>query len=357
MGSWRFSVGRRGVSRVTVFERPKGASIYVEWFDDDGRHRKALKSEIGHPVTDRELAMTIARRMSEAQERKRNLQAAEALGIPQPHTLKDLLDRRHADLEDTWTEKYRKDRARRKAFWLRHLGGDLQLTRAAGMAGTIERIVRREGADKSDRWRHDVLRYLVDSFIYAERKLKWIEPRHNLSAVDLPKPKGRSHAYTLVEACSLVASLWRVHPVAGWIGTVAFQTGRRLSAIRTLHPEHVTTEGRVTFITFPGETDKARNTGEAVVYDLPERTDWAVPSQEICNDWLHEAEKAAGIEHVKGRGYHGLKRLYATLTTGMEGADKQAGTLRSTLEGHYRQDVREPKMEVAKALAGHLLGQ
>lgn len=295
--------------------------------------------------------------MADAQERKRNLDAAEALGIPRPRTLKDLLDRRHDDLSDTWSKKYRKSRDLRRNFWLKHLGSDLLITRAASMAGAIERIARDQQGKKSDRWRQDHLRYLVDSFIYAERKLKWIEPRHNLSAVDIPRAKSKSHAYTLDEARKVVEKLWAVDPVAGWIGTVAFQTGRRLSAIRTLKPEHVTAQDGETVIRFPGETDKARNTGEAVVVGLPKRTDWSVPRPETCNEWIHKAEELAGVEHIKGRGYHGLKRLYATLTTGLHGADKQAGTLRSTLEGHYRQDLIDPKREVAKVLAGHLLGQ
>ena len=59
----------------------------------------------------------------------------------------------------------------------------------------------------------------------------------------------------------------------------------------------------------------------------------------------------AGIEHVKGRGYHGIKRRFATATRGMVGRDKQAGTLEGTLENHYVQDDRDPKKAVAEALA------
>ena len=134
------------------------------------------------------------------------------------------------------------------------------------------------------------------------------------------------------------------------------QTGRRLSAARALTGPAITRRGSWTTIQFPGETDKARNTGTAAVYELPERTDWTVPSEELCNDWIHLAEAGAGVPHVKGRGWHGLKRLYATLTTDLAGADKQSGTRRETLEGHYRQDMLGPKQEVAIALAGLLKG-
>ena len=293
------------------------------------------------------MAKDAARRFSAAQERRRNQDAAVALGLPTQRTLPELLERRHADLSPRWTKKYAKSRELRRAFWLDKLGG---VSLAGLNAAVVERIAREAQGDKSDRWRQDVLRYLVDSFIYAERKLKWIEPRDNLSAVEIPSARGTSRPYTAAEARKLLPALWAT-PVAGWMGVVALQTGRRLSAIRTLTDECVTVAGEWTYIDFPGETDKARNTGTAAVYGLPERTDWTIPSEGLCNDWIHEGEQRAGVEHMRGRGWHGLKRLYATLTTDLPGADKQSGTRRETLEGHYRQDLMAPKREVAREVA------
>ena len=80
MASWRYSVGRKGVSRCTVFERADATSLFVEWWDDDGRHRAALSTITGHPITDKDLAIEAVQRMSAAQERKRNQSAADALG-------------------------------------------------------------------------------------------------------------------------------------------------------------------------------------------------------------------------------------------------------------------------------------
>lgn len=355
VGAWRFTVGHKGVSRITVFERPDATSLFVEWWDDFGRHRQALSDALGHPVTEKKVAEKIARRMALAQERKRNQQAVELLGLPTGRTLKELLDRRHADLKRKWTPKYAKSRDALHKFWLARLG-DVRLT--AVTAAVVERIALEAQAEgkkpKSVRWRQDVLRYLVDSFIYAEKKLKWIEARHNLSAVDVPVAKGKSVAYTEEEGRSLVRMLWTVHPVAGWLGTVAFQTGRRIGAIRTLDASAVTTDADWTLIAFPGETDKARNTGVAAVHELPARSDWSVPSYEACVDWLEAAEKRAGISHLPGRGWHGLKRLYATLTVNQPGADRQSGTRKETLEAHYRQDVLNPKKDIARLLAEKL---
>jgi hypothetical protein len=356
LGAWRFRVGRKGVSRVTVFERHDATSIFVEWWDDEGRHRAALSTVVGHPVTSREMAEEVARRMSAAQERRRNQQAADMLGIPTVRTLTELLDRRHADLEPTWSTKYAKSRKLRKAFWLDKLG-DARLTHVR--AAVVERVTReaQDAGSHSDRWRQDVLRYLVDSYIYAEKKLKWIEPRHNLSAVTIPRASGRGAAYSLLEVRKLIPELWKVEPRAGWMGSVAFQTGRRIGAIRRLEPIHVIHAETWTAIRFPRETDKPGKGGEAWVYELPERTDWRVPSHDEVDAWMEAAEEAAEVKHVDGRLWHGVKRLYATLVSGQPGADLQAGTLRSTLDGRYRQDVAEPKMAVAKDLAGRLAGR
>jgi hypothetical protein len=351
--TWRYSVGHKGVNRVTVYERTDGTCIAVEWWDDAGRHRERLKDDIGHPVTDHELAKKIARRMAAAQERKRNASAAEMLGLPSPRTLKELLDRRHADLTKKWTPKYRKSRDRLRTFWLEQLG-DVRLT--AVNAATVERIALEAQAAKdfSDRWRQDVLRYLVDSFIYAETKLKWIEPRHNLSAVEMPTVSGSREAYTEDEARKVLAKLWEVNPVAGWMGTVAAQTGRRIGAIRTLQPSSIAVEGEWTYITFPEETDKARKPGRVAVLNLPARSDWFVRSYKRCMKWLRKAEELAEVPSVEGRGYHGLKKLYATLTDSLEGADLQSGTRRETLRRHYRQDTMAPKQAVAEHLAKRL---
>lgn len=312
-----------------------------------------LKDAENNRVTDFRLAKKIAVVMSARQQKKRNRLAAEFFGVKSSteHTLSDLFDRRHADLGPSWSVKYAKSRELRKTFWLERLGEHTPLVRVT--AAAVERVARDAQGALSDRWRQDVLRYMVDSFAYAEKKLKWIDARHNLSAVTIPSVRGASKAYSLAEAKRLLPALAEVHPVAGWMGAVAFQTGRRIGAIRTLEPSDVERSGDMTVIRFPGETDKARRTGEAVVYVGP-RTDWTVPAAEAALDWLRAAEKAAGVATVPGRGWHGLKRLYATLTTGMSGADRQSGTRKETLEAHYRQDVLEPKAEVAKALVGRL---
>jgi hypothetical protein len=368
VGLWRYSVGHKGISRVTVFEREDSSCLYVEWWDDDGRHKQALKTVLGQPVTDQDTATEIADRMSKAQERKRNQQAAEMLGLPTPRSLEELFAEMHAARSGRWSEGYTRDQERYRTFWLDRLG-DVVLTRTN--AAVVERIVRREvEARRKDPRRRNwsartqgaALRYIVDAYSYAERKLKWIEPKHNLSAVDIPAPKGRSEAYTLSEARKLLPALETVDWRAGWIGYVSTQTGRRLTAVRTL-PRHggwVELHDGYAVLQFPGATDKARNAGQAVVSGDALRLTryamlrWDTPTLDECRRWIRKAERAAGVPYRPRRGWHGLKRLYATLAKGHVGREKQSGTTGVTLDRVYLQDELEPKVELARALADRL---
>jgi len=355
------------VNRVTVFERPDAASLFVEWWDDLGRNRESLKTTTGHPITDKELAKKIAHRMADAQERKRNQQAAEALGLGHDRTLPELLERLHADRSSDWSDSYVRDQDRYRKFWQRKLGG-VRLSRVT--AATVERIAATEARAKdwSPRTQGAVLRYIVDAYYYAERKLKWIGPGDNLSAVEIPKPRSKSRAYSRDEARTLLPALEEQDPRAAWIGWVAVLTGRRLTAIRTLPKDAVRVEEDRAVLSFPSDTDKARSSGEAVIWgerplsllrhlmDAPGRYVCGVkaPSHHTCRIWLEDAEEAAGVPHMKGRLWHGFKRLYATMAKGHPGRERQSGTTGQTLDRVYVQDELAPKADLAKKLAGEM---
>lgn len=360
MPGWRHSEGKKGVNRVTVFERPDATNIFVEWWDSSGRHKQSLRKASGSPVTSREEAIRACKRMAEAQEQKANQTFGEMLGVPVDHTLLDLLKRLHADKSADWSEAYKRDQDRYRKFWETKLGA---VRLAALTAGGVERIAKAAYPKKLNT-RGKVLRYLVDATYYAQHKLKWITEEHNLSAVTVTKPKSQSKPYTLEEARVLLPALevqdWR----AGFIGYVALQTGRRLTAIRTLpkQPDWFTDHKEYGVLAFPGETDKARNTGEAIITDRAlelarrARRRYVVPSLDECRDWMEAAEKAAGVPHRQHRSWHGLKRLYATLAKGHVGREKQSGTTGATLDRVYVQDERDPKLALAKVLAGRLAG-
>lgn len=361
MPGWRYSAGKKGVNRVTVFERPDATNIFVEWWDSLGRHRQSLRKASGVPVTDRDEAMRACDKMAAAQEQKANQTFGEMLGVPTDRNLLDLLKRLHADKGAEWSESYRRDQDRYRKFWEAKLGA---VRLAHVTPAQLEKIAAAAFPKKANT-RGKVLRYIVDAFYYAQHKLKWITEEHNLSAVNIPKAKTQSRPYTLEEAKKLLPALEAVDWRAGWIGYVAVLTGRRLTAIRTLPRQAGWFEdlGDHGVLAFPGETDKARNTGEAIVtgtaLELTRRARkrYSVPSMEEVQDWLRAAEKAAGVPHKTHRSWHGLKRLYATLAKGHAGREKQSGTTGATLDRVYVQDERDPKLALAKMLAGRLAGQ
>lgn len=368
---WRYTTGIKGVSRVSVYERRDGASLYIEWWDTDGRHQESLRSFTGQPVTDRDLAMEIADDVAVAQERKRNAIASGVWrGYSPQRTVGELLDSMHAERGPGWSDTYTKDQDRFRAFWTGRLGAGAKLVSVTPML--VERAVRVVGEDRgwSARTRQSYLRYIVDAFAFAQTKLKWLNESQNLSAVTIPKPRGRAGSYTLVECRRLMPALEDVDPVAGWIGHVLFQTGRRLTATRTLRKSDVTPGEDRTLIRWPEETDKAGQEGESVVAEdahrltvqlMASKGPYVVgsepPSLDTCRRWIEEAEKRAGIRHVKKRAWHGIKRRYAELTEGMPGRDKQSGTRNDTLSRVYHPDDDRPgKAAIAEVLAQMLDG-
>ena len=356
---WSYICGQKSVSRVRVYERSVGASLYVEWYWQGERVQKSLKKVTGHPVTERRLAVRIAHRMSRDLEQNHNRAAMKVVfGFTTERTVGELFRAFHMAKEGDWSPKQVKGQRRFRDFWLERLGEDTVLTDIP--PAEIEHHAR--ALDVTAETTRKYLRYMKQAYRYAERKLKWIDPRHNMDAVDLPKARSKSKAYSLDEVRRLLPALETVDPRAGWLGHVAWQSGRRLTAIRTLTGAAVRVHDDHTVLTFPGETDKARKTGQVVVVGLahdltvdimPELL--AGVTEHVCiKVWLPAAEKAAGIPHVEGRAWHGLKRAYATASAGMVGRDKQSGTRADTLDSIYVQDDIGPKHSVANALHGLL---
>lgn len=358
MALWSFKCGKKGVSRVRVYERANSPCIYVEWHRNGKRLQRVLRSKPDNdPVTNRADARRIALAMSAEMERERNRNATmQFLGLTD-HTVGALLKAMHAGRAPKWSASHKRDQERYRDFWMHHLGPKTKLTDVN--AALVESIAQRESDGWSPATHRHYLRYIRAAFRYAERKLKWIGPRHNLSAVDLPSPKSQSKPYSLAEVRKLLPALEKVSPRAGWIGHVLFQTGRRLTATRTLPAECIEVRDGYTVLHYPSETDKAKQSGDVPVvgraHELSrEIADWSPVSMEQAQAWLVEAEKIAKVPHVKGRLWHAFKRRWATESRGLVSRDKMAGTLEQTLRHIYEQDDLAPKLEVAKAMAERL---
>lgn len=372
---WRYTTGNKGLNRITVYERIPDGPLQIEWFDRDGRHRETLKNMAGVVILDRDIATEIADSASTAQRKRREAGAAyELLGRPDPRTLKELTDAYHNAKEAGWSHHHVRIQKGLRDFWLLSLGGNTQLREIT--PARVNQVVRikAKGKDWSPRSQQKYLRYIVDAFTYAERKLKWIGEANNLSAVDLPRPRGVSRAYSLEDIQAMIATAPQVDPRIAAALWVLWVTGRRLNAVRTLTVAALEHEGERLVIQFPGETDKARRSGRAylgeraacvvrALLELPAvqasgllfpATIEGKPKRALSDgefrELLRTVEQRAGVELRRGRGFHAIKRRFSSESKDKAAASKQSGTRRETLETHYDQDDPAPKIALADDL-------
>lgn len=369
---WSFIVGDKGVSRVRVYERYPGSPLQIEWYLHGRRYQRSLKYETGAIIRDKDDAIRIAKRTSDKLEQTHNQAYRSAQFAPTPaRTLAELLTRLHDDRKGDWSKDHARHQERYRKLWLQKIGKDARLvTITPALVATVAK--KQTKARKwSARSQQAFLRYLLDAFSYAEHMLKWIEPRNNLSAVTMPWVHSKGKAYSPDEMAALLPMLEEVDVVAGWLGHVLWQTGRRLSAARTLPKAAVTVHADHSVIRWPKATDKARRPGVSVVvgraHELTKKlmkrpgryvAGRTPPSVELCvKEWMPAAEKKAGIKHVDGRAWHGIKRRFSDRTEGLKSRAIQAGTREDTLRRIYDpEDDVEAMKEVAKKLAHEVAG-
>lgn len=369
--TWRHTTGTKGVNRVTVYERRDRSVLYIEYWDGYGqRIQRAVETPTGKKLPNTEegrmLAVKVAEALATERERIIYRETAEAFGVAPVRRLGELLAALHDDREPEWSAGYLRDQKRFRKFWEKKLG-DVALT--AVSASLVNRIAKDSAKRRkwSSRTHGAYLRYIVDAFYYAERQLKWIDARDNLSAVRIPSPRSEGKAYTVDELRALLPALEEVDPRAGWIGYVCWQTGRRLSAVRTLRKRDVLSAAGRAVLRFPRGTDKADRRGEAVVVGRAAELTAAFmeapgayvlgsspPSIDVCQDWLMAAEKAAGVPHRKHRAWHGIKRAFVSAAKDLRTAAKQSGTNQATLSSVYDQDWIDGKGALAEQLEGML---
>jgi hypothetical protein len=393
---WPYSIGRRAVNCVRVYSREHSGICQIEWYDDRGRVQRSLRTYPGEAIPDTEegrtLARDIAEALSEEQEKDRTRVArARLFGVTSQHSLKALLDKMHEHREHGWSEGHARDQARYRKFWLAELGEDMPLARANRMP--LVAIVERAGAKATRPWsmrtKQAVLRYLRDAYGFG-RKVGMVDDRSDLHALDIPSPKGkRGKSYTKEQAFALIEALWARDPRAWLVAESYYQAGRRLNATRNLRVSDVRFDtvtldsGEVlesAIVTYAAEHDKKGTTSvavfvgtalervrELIAKPLVQRTGLLLPhgdldkrgqgegrpiAKKTLNDILLDAEKDAGIEHVKHRSYHGMKRRFAGMSKRMrEVAAQQSNTSEAMLAGTYDPEDDIPaQAELAREL-------
>lgn len=369
---WTFSTGKWGYSRVRVYEREPGGALHME---ATGRKRESLANLNGDPVFDKDLAVAIAKEVSRQIEAgKEAKQARQILGLPERHTLAQLLAKYHGGTKARkWSAKHKANQERHRDFWLETLGARSYLTDIGPEAVEATANKGARANDWSPETQRKYLSYLRGAFNYARTKLKWITEGDDLRGVDLPEPTGTGEAYTRDEAVKILDAAPTVDLRLAVACELAWATGRRIGAILQARSDGYRVEGGYGVVPFPAESDKARKAGEVYIKGkarervemllqrpLVRSSGWLLPdgdlerggrAEPMSYDQLlrlfRQAEKAAGVEYVKGRGPHGFKRAFATVHGSSRGASQQAGTSRSTLERKYEKANPTAKKAVA----------
>ena len=330
-----YGTGEWGRNRVRVFPNPKTGLFQIEWRERGRRLSRSLKHRDWARAKKQadELAAGFAGPVMEGK--------AEA--EPEPLTLEKLFDIYGDEVTPTKSRRSRNhDRATMRRF-LRFFGEHRRtetlsqrdwdrfiLARRAGKAGGSRRPVSDRTIESDLRFLLAVLNWAVNSKDEEGERLLESNPLRGLKT---PKEKNpRRVVLTQVE----YEALLRVAGDVDWRFRVALvlahETGHRIGAIRQLRWSDIDMESQT--IRWRGEHEKTgyehrtpltgealavleearrRNPGIGDVPVLPAPKDASMSvSQWHVRNWWEKAEGLAGLEPERGRGWHSLRRKFAS---------------------------------------------
>ena len=343
---WPYSTGKNATksepsSRVRVYDRKGLDGIFMTraWVKAPSGRPEEVKLPDG---VDQKNARLLAD-FTAAERRKNILAGRTKLGATRAVTLTSLLDRYHASsVAKGWGDSHRGDQELGRKFWLSALDGErdvLELTREAvrdPVVGAMENSMSPRVAKKR-------LSYIRAAVLWGrdESRLFDTNPIQGLKIQKITKY--RSDTKELIYPIEDVRKLLEPHEGVDWRATlaanIAWDTGRRITAILALRTEDIQTDGERIVLRFRKEYDKAdrdgyvpisRETAEllanALEQDIVQEFGWIFPegrlgyddardkpwSKDAAIDGLTMAEALVGIRHVPGRAYHGIKRIHIT---------------------------------------------
>ena len=330
-----YSAGEWGRNRVRVCPDPKTGMIQIEWREHGRRLRRSLK----HRDWDRAKRQADEIAAGLAEPLATNVADAE----PEPLTLDTLFDIYGDEVTPTkakGTQKY--DRGAMKMF-LRFFGKHRKAAtlsqrdwdrfiraRRAGRAG-------RSGKPAADRTIQQDLKLLLAILNWAARSrdeegrlLLESNPLRGLKAPSEKNPTRVMLTQAEYEALLRVADEvdWRFKVAL----VLAHETGHRIGSIRQLRWSDIEIDARS--IRWRGEHEKtgyehrtpttamaraalveARRhnpgIGDTPVMPAP-KNPFACMSRSLARDWWKRAERLAGLAPKRGRGWHSLRRKFAS---------------------------------------------
>ncbi len=333
--SWRsYSAGEWGRNRVRVFPDPKTGLIQIEWREDGRRLSRSLGHRNWARAKRQADEVAAGRTPSELQDK--------AQAEPTPLTLQALFDIYGDEVTPTKGERSRRhDRVAMKMF-LEFFGRDRRpdtlsqrdwdrfiWERRSGKVGP-------SGQPVSDRTIERDLKFLLAVFNWAAKSRDeqgLLLESNPLRGLKTPKEKNPTRVlltepeYEALLQVSLAMD-WRFRVAL----VIAHETGHRIGAIRQLRWSDVDLEGGV--IRWRGEHEKTgyehrtpvttealavleearRNNpgiGDAPLLPAPKNPSKCA-SRWLARDWWEKAQELAGLEPKHGRGWHSLRRKFAS---------------------------------------------
>ncbi len=330
-----YSAGEWGRNRVRVFPDPKTGLIQIEWRED----RRRLSRSLGH--RDWARAKKQADEIAAGRPQPELQYGAEA--EPEPLTLETLFDIYGEDVTPTKAKRSRRHDGAAMKMFLKFFGRDRKP--ATLSQRDWDRFIRYRRSGKvgpsgrpvSDRTIEYDLKFLLAVFNWAAKSRdengRLLLRSNPLRGLKVPKEKNPTRVL-LTEAeyeALLHVSLamdWRLRVAL----VLAHETGHRIGAIRQLQWSDIDLESGV--IRWRAEHEKTgyehrtpvttealavleearwRNPGigDAPLLPAPKDPSKCV-SRSLARDWWEKAQELAGLEPKRGRGWHSLRRKFAS---------------------------------------------
>ncbi len=336
--AWSYSGGERGTNRVRVYERPERGDVLLEWYDQAGGSRKRQRESLG--AVSREAAMVQAERTATA------LRHMTPRPRTDPVTVGELFDKYEASVTPTKGRTSQLHDRTCAKLWTRSLGAK----RAVATLGRLEwdRFIadRRSGALRPDRQRGVGVRdrQVQQDCKFVLAACNWaltVTDEHGRPMLDrnpfrgLKVPREESpHRPELTDAeyQALLGASGTVHPQFRAALIVTHETGHRISSVRSLQWSDVDLKAKT--VHWRAESDKMGFESTTFLSDVAVRAlelyrsrvmaigdVWIFPAQRgelgptsrnTLSRWFREVEREAKLPAVKGRGWHSLRRKFAT---------------------------------------------
>ena len=330
-----YGAGEWGRNRVRVFPDPKTGRYQIEWRENGRRLTRSLRHRDW--IRAKRQADEVAAGFAVHEPNGRTEAETE------PLTLGTLLEIYGEEVTPTKAEtSQRSDRAAAKMF-LRFFGGDRRpetlsqrdwdrfiRARRAGRVGPSGRPV-------SDRTIEHDLKFLIAVLNWAaksrDERGKLLLPSNPLRGLRTPTEKNPTRVVLSEEEYQALLRVsrqldWRFHVAL----VLAHETGHRIGAIRKLRWPDIDLEGGVvrwraehektgyehcTPVTAEAlaalEEAQGKNPGNGDAPVLPASTDASrCAGRSLVRYWWNRAETLAGLEPQRGRGWHSLRRKFAS---------------------------------------------